>query len=74
MEMAIKKNKVLQKAKLQLSYLTGEEEARRLEELEETKKELQAREKQAKEKETESEKLKKKYQLELEKKEGRSIE
>lgn len=35
MEMAIKKNKVLQKAKLQLSYLTGEEEARRLEELEE---------------------------------------
>ncbi len=46
----------------------------RLEELEETKKELQAREKQAKEKETESEKLKKKYQLELEKKEGRSIE
>ena len=35
MEMAIKKNKVLQKAKLQLSYLTGEEEVRRLEELEE---------------------------------------
>ena len=45
----------------------------RLEELEKVKKELQERQKQVKETERESEKLKRQYQLELEKKQGKSL-